>query len=251
MPKLTQDVRPDIDNVIDNSTPKELGLIPAWSHSTLKTFETCAYRSYIAKVRRIQEDYGPAAKRGSEIHQKAEDYVNGKLEEFPIELNKFKSEFKKLKELYQSGTVELEGEWGFTIDWQPCGWLTPETWGRIKLDAIVHETETSARVIDYKTGRMFGNEISHSQQALTYAIGSFFKFPELQHAQTELWYLDHGEVTTQAYTRDEAMVFMPTLHQRAVAMTTATEFLPNPSKMNCRWCSYGKGDYPVCQHGIE
>ena len=72
MVKLVQDKRPDLDSVIEPETPEELGLIPAWSHSTLKTFETCAYRSYIAKVRRIQEDYGPAAKRGSEIHQKAE-----------------------------------------------------------------------------------------------------------------------------------------------------------------------------------
>ncbi len=59
------------------------------------------------------------------------------------------------------------------------------------------------------------------------------------------------EFVVEAYTKDEAMVFMPTLHQRAIAMTTATEFLPNPSKTNCRWCSYGKGGYPVCQHGIE
>ena len=84
MPKLVQDKRPDIDNVITTDAPKELGLIPAWSHSTLKTFETCAYRSYIAKVKRIQEDFGPAAKRGSEIHEKAEHYVEGTLSELPV-----------------------------------------------------------------------------------------------------------------------------------------------------------------------
>jgi len=250
MSKLVQDKRPDLENVLQPETPKELGLIPAWSHSTLKTFETCAYRSYIAKVKRVYEDFGPAAKRGSEIHQKAEDYVSGKLDEMPVELNKFTSEFEFLRDMYELEQVELEGEWGFTVDWQPCGWLEPETWGRIKLDALVHDSPTSARVIDYKTGRMFGNEISHAQQALTYAIGSFFKFPDLQHVQTELWYLDHGEITKQAYTREEAMIFMPKLHERAVTMTTTTKFDPNPSKMNCRWCSYGKGEYPVCQHGI-
>ena len=79
MPQLTSDRRPDIDNVVKMSKPKELGLIPAWSHSTLKTFETCAYRSYISKVKRISEDYGPAAKRGSEIHEQAEQYVDGTL----------------------------------------------------------------------------------------------------------------------------------------------------------------------------
>ena len=250
MVKLVADKRPDLENVLQPETPDELGLIPAWSHSTLKTFETCAYRSYIAKVKRIYEDFGPAAKRGSDIHQLAEDYVKGKIEDLPVELSKFSAEFDFLNDMYNLEQAEVEGEWGFTIDWQPCGWMDKKVWVRIKLDAILHDSPTSARVIDYKTGRMFGNEISHAQQALTYAIGSFFKFPHLQHVQTELWYFEHVEMTTKAYNRDEAMVFMPTLHQRGVTMTTTTDFPPNPSKMNCKWCSYGKGEYPVCQHGI-
>ena len=251
MVKLVQDKRPDLENVVAPDAPKELGLIPAWSHSTLKTFESCAYRSYIAKVKRIQEDFGPAAKRGSAIHKLAEDYVRGQLPEFPSDLKKFKSKYEELRKLFTATKVEVEGDWGFTIDWEPCAWMAPDVWARIKLDAIVHETDTSARVIDYKTGKMFGNEISHSQQALTYAIGSFFRYPKLEHVQTELWYLDHGETTLQAYTRDQAMVFMPKLHERAIEMTTATTFPPNPSTYNCRWCSYKQGENPHCQHGME
>ena len=192
MTQLTQDIRPDIESIVEPETPKELGLIPAWSHSTLKTFEACAYRSYIAKVKRIQEDFGPAAKRGSVIHKLAEDYVRGQIPKFPSDLKKFKSKYEELRKLFTATKVEVEGDWGFTIDWEPCAWMAPDVWARIKLDAIVHETDTSARVIDYKTGKMFGNEISHSQQALTYAIGSFFRYPKLEHVQTELWYLDHG-----------------------------------------------------------
>jgi RecB family exonuclease len=251
MIKLVQDKRPDLENVVTPGAPKELGLIPAWSHSTLKTFESCAYRSYIAKVKRVQEDFGPAAKRGSDIHKLAEEYVKGELSELPSELKKFKSQYETLRALFIDSKVEVEGDWGFTIDWEPCAWMARDVWARIKLDAIAHETETSARVIDYKTGKMFGNEINHSQQALTYAIGSFFRYPELQHVQTELWYLDHGDTVFQAYTRDEAMVFMPKLHERAIEMTTATLFPPNPSIYNCRWCFYNKGDDPYCQHGMN
>jgi len=250
MPKLTQDVRPDIDNVIDTSTPKELGLIPAWSHSTLKVFETCAYRSYIAKVKRIGEDYGPAAKRGSEIHDQAERYVDGRIAEFPDTLSKFTTQFKDLKALYDEGKAELEGEWGFTIEWEKCHWMAKDVWARVKLDAIIHEDDTSARVIDYKTGKQFGNEIAHGQQALTYAIGSFLRYPALQHVQTELWYLDHGTTTKQSYNRDQALMFLPKLHERAMIMTTATDFPPNPSQHNCKWCSYKNGEYPACQWGL-
>ena len=249
MPQLTSDTRPDINNVVEMSTTKELGLIPAWSHSTLKTFETCAYRSYIAKVKRISEDYGPAAKRGSEIHDQAERYVDGRLTEFPDTLSKFTTQFERLKNLYDENKAELEGEWGFTIEWEACHWMAKDVWARIKLDAIVHENNTSARVIDYKTGRQFGNEIAHGQQALTYAIGSFLRYPDLQHVQTELWYLDHGTVAEQSYTRDQALLFLPKLHERAIVMTTAEKFPPNPSKTNCKWWSYKNGEKPACQWG--
>ena len=251
MPQLTSDRRPDIDNVVEMSKPKQLGLIPAWSHSTLKTFEACAYRSYIAKVKRISEDYGPAAKRGSEIHDQAEKYVDGRLPEFPDTLSKFTSQFERLKNLYDEGKAELEGEWGFTIEWEACHWMAKDVWARIKLVAIVHEDDTSARVIDYKTGRQFGNEIAHGQQALTYAIGSFLRYPDLQHVQTELWYLDHGTTTEQSYTRDQALLFLPKLHERALVMTTAEKFPPNPSTSSCKWCSYKNGEDPACQWGMK
>ena len=87
----------------------------------------------------------------------------------------FEKEFAELRAGSLEGTVELEGQWGFTIDWTPTGWLSEDTWARIKLDAYVKEDDSSARVIDYKTGKRFGNEITHSQQCLLYAIGAFMK----------------------------------------------------------------------------
>ena len=247
--KLTSEKRADIKEAFKK--PDELGLVPAWSYSGLKTFESCAYRTYISKVKKVWEEAGPAAERGSRIHGLAEKYVKGELKEMPSELKKFAPQFEKLHKLFTEGKVEVEGEWGFTLDWETTGWMEHNTWARVKLDVIVHETETSARVIDHKTGRKFGNEIAHGQQALTYAIGTFFRYPMLEHVQTELWYLDKSETTIQAYTRDEAMVFAPGLHQRAVIMTTATEFPPNPGKDTCKWCPHKEGEHPICEWGIK
>tara|TARA_R110000824_G_scaffold62813_4_gene166026 strand:+ start:636 stop:1385 length:750 start_codon:yes stop_codon:yes gene_type:complete len=248
MIELTQDTRPDKDKPLEK--PTELGLTPAWSYSALKTFEECAYRTYISKVKKVREESGPAAQRGTEIHQQAEDYVNGKIGDLPDTLLKFKNEFEILRRLYDEAKVELEGEWGFSIDWKPVAWFGKDTWARIKLDALVNQDETSARVIDYKTGKKFGNEISHGQQALLYAIGTFMRYPHLDYIQTEMWYLDKGETTIKSYTRDQAMIFMPGIHRRAIKMTTATRYDPTPSKTACRWCSYSKGDEPQCVWGV-
>ncbi len=249
MISLTQDTRPDLAKPLEK--PKELGQLRAWSYSALKVFEDCPYRSYIQKIKKIREESGPAAERGTVIHQEAEDYVNGTLGEFPSSCIKFKSEFEELRQLYIDAKVELEGEWGFDIDWQPVGWMEGTTWARIKLDALVNQDEQSARVIDYKTGKKWGNEIAHAQQGLLYAIGTFFRYPHIEFVQTEFWYLDKGETTTKQYTRDQAMQFVPGWHKRAIAMTTATDFAPTPSKDSCRWCSYRKGDNPECSWGVD
>lgn len=249
MISLTQEKRPDALKPIE--VPEQLGELKSWSYSALKVFEQCPYRSYIAKVKKIQEESGPAAERGTMIHQQAEDYVNGTLGEFPDTLIKFKSEFEELREGFANAEVELEGEWGFDLNWNPVGWMEKATWARIKLDALVHQDETCVRVIDYKTGKKFGNEIGHSQQALLYAIATFLRFPDVQFAQTELWYLDLGETTVKSFTRDQAMQFMPTWHKRAVEMTTCDDFSPTPSKDACRWCSYRKGEHPECTWGVE
>lgn len=250
MVELISQERPDQDKVDRLETDLELGLVRAWSYSALKVFEECPYRTYISRVKKIPEPSSPAADRGSEIHQQAEDYVKGILDPFPSTLAKFKDDFAVLRSLFDEGKVELEGEWAYTVDWQKTGWMSPDCWARIKLDAFVREDETSARVIDYKTGKKFGNEISHGQQCLLYAIGAFVREPELQHVQTELWYIDKGETTIKSFNRAEAMLFMPQFHKRAVVMTTETDFEPKPSPNNCRWCSYRKGDYPECKWGV-
>ena len=249
MVSLTQSERPDSHKPMKK--PDQLGPVKAWSYSALKVFEECPYRTYIQRIKKIPEPSSPAADRGSQIHDEAEQYVDGRIEDFPSSLNKFEKEFAELRAGYLEGTVELEGQWGFTIDWTPTGWLSEDTWARIKLDAYVKEDNSSARVIDYKTGKRFGNEITHSQQCLLYAIGAFMKDSELEFAQTELWYLDKGETAKQSYTRTEAMQFMTNFHERGVRMTTEENFEPRPSSSACRWCSYRKGEFPECQWGVD
>ena len=49
--QLTSDKRADIDDSF--TKPDQLGLVPSWSYSALKIYETCPYRSYIQKVKKI------------------------------------------------------------------------------------------------------------------------------------------------------------------------------------------------------
>lgn len=248
---MVADTRSGAPDAIE--TDIKLGPVPAWSFSVLKKFSECKYRVYIEKVKKIPEPSGEAADRGTRIHQEAEDYVKGKLDKLPKDLEAFEKvhgDFAKLKQQFDDGMVSLEGEWAFTINWEKTGWVMGDTWARIKLDAFVTIDERSGKVIDYKTGKRIGNEISHGEQGLLYAIAAFFMYPDMEFIEVEFWYTDQKEKTKKSYTRDQAMAFWPGWHKRGVEMTTETEFDPTPSTHACRFCHYKKGEHPECRYGV-
>jgi RecB family exonuclease len=215
------------------------GAIKTWSASSLKKFENCPYHIFLQYVKKIPEKENPAAGRGNEIHKLAEEYVKGELAELPKELEKFKTAFEALRAQFTEGNVTCEENWGFTIEWAPTNWTAKDVWGRAKLDAFIRSNDgMSATVIDYKTGRKFGNEIAHTTQGIIYTLAAFMRFPLLEFIKVEFWYLDKAEKLECTFTREQAMVLFLKIHNRATQLTSCTEFRPNPSITNCKWCPY-------------
>ncbi len=232
-----------------------LGPARTWSFSALMNYEKCPHiiKQKLDRAPVPERDENHPAERGTKIHDMAEKYVDGTYSKFPADLRKFKNEFDELRSMYPEGNVILEEDWGFTLNWAPTGWTDDDTWNRMKLDALVLLDEgTAARVIDYKTGKKFGNEVKHMQQAQLYAIGVFFKYPNVQALTTEFWYLDHKLTTRKTYTREKMLHYITRFTERALAMTTTTVFPPKPNKMNCKWCDYGnQNGTGVCAFAYE
>jgi hypothetical protein len=214
--------------------------IKTWSFSGLQKFEECPYHIFLQKVKKLPDPSGPAAQRGSEIHDKAEQYVDGRINDLPKELSRFEREFKDLRKLYKDNKVECEGEWAYDRDWTSGDWQMDEIWLRAKLDVLIHESETSAVIIDHKTGQKRGNEVKHGSQVMLYAILTFLRFPKLEYVSSRLWYLDKGETTEQNYTREQAMAFLPKWDERANKLTDCVSFHATPNWNSCKWCSYKK-----------
>lgn len=224
--------------------------IKNWAYTKLIDFESCAYKAFLKHVERIPEEKGPAAERGTEIHQMAEDYVTGKLTSLPIELNKFKDEFKSLREAYiTTSTVSVEGEWGFDKDWVPTDYKT--AWLRVKLDARVAVSPKKSVVIDYKTGKRAGNEIKHGEQVILYGLAEVLRQPEVEEVVVELWYLDIDEMHPVTFTREQLLAQLPGFEARGLRMTTATTFPPNPNIFSCRFCPYSPAKGGQCEHGVS
>ena len=71
-------------------------------------------------MNKVPEEQHPAAERGIKIHNLAEQYIKGEIEEVPRELYLFYEGFEQLKEGYNDGegTSELDRYQGNT-DWYP------------------------------------------------------------------------------------------------------------------------------------
>ena len=232
-----------------------LGPVPQWSMSRLFDFESCPHAVYLTKVCKAPNPSGPAAERGTQIHNHIEGYIQGEHADVIKEMTGFLKLYNHLRDGFAEGRVEVEGDWAFDRQWVPTAWTAPNAWGRFKLDALEHQSETSAKVVDHKTGKKFGNELKHNQQGMGYAIAAFARYPRLEYVEVQFAYLDKNDELRGGYTRAQAELLRPGLTHRADLMTTATSFEPQPSFHACRWCPHAKVqegfDEPACKWAHE
>jgi hypothetical protein len=229
--------------------------ITSWSYSKLGDFEKCKFMCWLKHDQRIPEPERPlppgktehANERGSRIHDAAEQFVRGTGAFIP-EMREFEPEFMHLKNLFAQGGVSLEGEWGVDQDWNPADWGT--AWHRAKLDAMVFASPTEAVIIDYKTGKKFGNEVKHAEQLQLYQLNAFLRYPLLETIHAELWYLDAKEITTQTFTRAQGLRFHRSFNKRGTALIDCDKWPANPNKFSCRWCPYGPSGTGHCAVGV-
>lgn len=232
-----------------------LGPVAAWSMSRLFDFESCPHSVYLSKVMKMPTPSGPAAERGTQIHDHIEKYIQGEHADVIKEMNGFIKLIDHLREGFAEAQVEVEGDWAFDRQWNVTGWSDRNSWARFKLDALEHQSPTSAKVIDWKTGKKFGNEMKHNQQGMGYAIAAFNRYPELEFVEVQFVYLDKIDELRGSYTRQQAALLQPGLEHRADLMTTCTDFEAKPSFHACRWCAHGKvqegQDEPACKWAHE
>ncbi len=237
--------------------------IVSGSFTRLSDFETCPYRAKLKYVDKIPEpERGEPTKgkewadeRGSRIHDEAEQFVKGEIETLPLDLVHFSKEFHQVRELHNKGMITTEEMWCFDEHWKPIKETDyKNTRFRIKMDLTVRINPTWAAVIDYKTGKRYGNEIKHDQQKLTYAVGMFKRESKIQKVTTELWYLDlpNEDLFPTVLTRAQAGRLLRSLDERNKRMLEATSFPPKANKYNCRWCPYnGKKGEQICKHAVH
>ncbi len=235
--------------------------ITQWSASKLKTFSQCKFRAQLQYGQKVKEPERELPKgktefandRGTRIHLEAEHFVRG-IGEFTPDLEKFRAEFDSMKQLFAEGKVLLEEDWAYDKGWVPVAWTAPNAWLRAKLDGLVFLSDYEAVVIDFKTGRKFGNEVSHMQQMQIYQLITFLRYPKLEHITVELFYLDQNDeaITQASFTRAQGLKFKHSIERQGHALTDCTDFPPSPNIFSCRFCFFSNrpGGTGHCERGV-
>lgn len=222
------------------------GHVKAWSISTLSKYQECPLKIYFEKIQKIPQPDSPALARGNKVHEEAELFVKGELEEMPESLLLYEEGFNDLL-VVDADVVSIEDDWAFKADWSRCEWLDPEAWARFKFDYF-NMKDNEGRVIDYKTGKRY--PVKHVIQMLYYSIVLFVHYQDMTHITTELWYLDDDKAgpAVKRYSRAQAMLHYKSMMENALKMTTPQFFVPTPSGKACRFCPYKRNP---CDHFIE
>ena len=222
--------------------------IKSWSFSRMQAFEQCPYRAKLQWLDKIPDNTPrPAADRGTQIHQEAEDYVTGKSG-FTHNLRFFEQDLTALKKHYDQGRVTCEEEWGFDNQWCVSDWRT--AWLRLKCDAVCHLSPTHLAVIDYKTGKRFGNELKHAEQLQLYALTALIRYEEVEQVTCELWYIDQNELASFDMKRTQLGKYLRLFDRKGQAFTNETRFKPNPNIFSCKYCPYRPDRQGDCKFGV-
>jgi hypothetical protein len=174
--------------------------IPAWSFSSIKTFDQCPKKYYHLKVVKDYQENQDAEHLiyGTRFHKAAEDYV-GADTPLPPEFHYAKSALDALK--LRPGRKLCEYEMGLTENLEACEFKAPDVWWRGIADLIILEDDGTARVLDYKTGK--SAKYADTGQLELMALAIFKHFPEVKRVKAGLLFVVANVFTKANYSRDD------------------------------------------------
>jgi RecB family exonuclease len=174
--------------------------IPAWSFSSIKTFDQCPKKFYHLKVAKdFQEDQNADhLLYGTRFHEAAEFYIRDNTP-LPPEFGYALATLDKLKAM--PGTKLCEYEMGLTENLEPCGFKSPDVWWRGIADLIILQEDGTARVLDYKTGK--SAKYADKGQLELMALAVFKHFPDVKRVKAGLLFVIAGAFPKAEYSRDD------------------------------------------------
>jgi hypothetical protein len=218
-------------------------------------YEQCPYRFYLKVIDKAEQPEIPDDHpmiRGRRIHEEVEHYIAHQTEDFPSSGKKLAAIIDNCRDRHAAGVATVEEKWGFTQDWSPVGWWEEGVWCRMATDYHESYDPTTEEIIDWKTGKSFGNEVKYMQQMQLYAVGAFMRNMDLTDLKVSLGFLDDGKVRTKHFERGPKInKLVAKFTERGMRIKDTIDFKPKPTLMNCKYCPFGVNGTKACIYAAE
>lgn len=174
-------------------------MIPAWSYSSIKTFDQCPKKYYHLKIRKDFKDADSTATiYGKDLHKAAEDYIKDGT---PIP-----PKFSFVQEALQA-LNKIEGEKHCEIKlgvakrggrFSPCDFFAKDVWWRGVADLlIINEEKQTAYLVDYKTSK--NAKYADTKQLDLLAGAVFTHYPKIMEIKSALLFVVSNEIVKKKH----------------------------------------------------
>jgi len=210
-----------------------------WGWSKLDEFRNCKKQFEFHYIQKLPQPGNDAMKRGSDMHETIEAYLQGWISELPPEIHDWKDRLDELRDsnFTAEQAIGLDKQWLLLPDW-----FHKDTWLRAKMDAKVLD-DKKLSVIDFKSGKY---RIPSEDQVELYAIVGHALHPQVETVTAEFWFIDQDDAYSREYKASELLALRTKYEKEAQRIYDTEVWAESPSR-DCRWCTYSKSKAGPCK----
>jgi len=214
-------------------------MIPAWSYSSIKTFDQCPKKYYHLRVLKdFKDEDSTATIYGKELHKAAEDFVK---EGTPIP-SKFSFIAPTLEALNRiEGEKHCEIKLGIAKrdgKFVPCDFFAKDVWWRGIADLlIINEDKQQAYLVDYKTSK--NAKYADTKQLDLLAGAVFTHFPKVLEIKSALLFVVSNEMVKKEHEFMMQSSYLNSMEPELTRLEAAMKnnvWNPNAGPL-CKFCS--------------
>ena len=213
-------------------------MIPAWSYSSIKTFDQCPKKYHHLRILKdFKDEDSVATVYGKELHKAAEDFIKEGTP-IPPRFSFISDTLEALKKI--EGEKHCEIKLGIAKrngKFVPCDFFAKDVWWRGIADLlIINEEKQTAYLVDYKTSK--NAKYADTKQLDLLAGAVFTHYPKIMEIKSALLFVVSNEMVKKKHEFMMQMSYLNSMEPELTRLEAAIKtnvWNPNSGPL-CKFC---------------